>query len=130
MQEFRAEFEASGEDIAIVNIRQNVAHAGRSMSPIVPALLTRSYLFLLRKEGVEREMLPLEHWSAQGWVGPTVLARMSAAAASFNIDLATLQSMTLAALRHIAGNGMHKVVVGSIELFVLCAMAKRVRGDK
>ena len=98
------------------------------MSPIVPAILTGSYLFLLRKEGVEREILPLEHWSAQGWAVPTVLARKSAAAASFNIDLATLQSMTPSALRHIAGNGMHKAVVGSIELFVLCAMAKRVRG--
>ena len=71
-------------------------------------------------------MLPLEHWSAQGWPVPAVLPPGSAAASKFTIDMQALVSLSSASLKSMAGNGMHMGVVGSVLLFLLSS-AEMVR---
>jgi hypothetical protein len=107
-----------------VNIAQNLSFVGTDFSSLVPSLLRRSHLFILRTSGEEREMLPLEHWSAQGWPVPSVLPRGSAAAEKFPIDMGAgaLTALSPASLKSMAGNGMHMAVVGSVLLFTLSSV--------
>ena len=112
--------------VCVVNIAQNLRFVGPEFTSMVPALLRRSHLFILRSSGEEREMLPLEHWSAQGWPVPAVLPPGSAAASKFAIDMQALVSLSSASLKSMAGNGMHMGVVGSVLLFLLSS-AEMVR---
>ena len=114
-------------DIAIVDLSQRPEYIGSRFSPHCPALRRNTRPWLIMEDGMAKPLLPLEHWAAQGWAIPGLGPERAEPDVQLEIpiDMRIFDRLSAGKIRGMAGNGMHKAVVGVVALDVLSSYRPR-----